>query len=461
MRPSGSSCRSRRDGSCTASAIASLITAVYAAGMAVDPARGEAVLRPPVPQPRLARAGRARAGHGHVADRLALPLVLGDPLAGRIRADAPRRRGPLRPAVADRLPRPLRAFARRWPSASCSRGWPASDSPARWDSSRPSSWSTAPSRSIRPSGIVVVAAAALNGIAVVRAYLHLFTGGRHVSTVWLGIGARERIAVLTLAAMILGGGLFPQPGVTTRERAAEEILTEPHQTAGRRGSRLRDGPDRRGGRAPADPRRRAGRIGRGGTLPRGPSGYPPLTAGAGTARHRRCPRPSDRGMPYHGATAAAPQVTQHSPTRWEDLPDEVAHRIPDLQRAGPDGLRQHHSPGRGDRPQERRAGGPGALQRHAHHGQRVHQRRRARPARGLQEVAGAARSVRRVARSATSTTGPARTTPTPTTSGRSWAARSSWRSPRGSSTSGPWEQIFYGEFDGRRPKRVLVKVIGE
>ena len=26
---------------------------------------------------------------------------------------------------------------------------------------------------------------------------------------------------------------------------------------------------------------------------------------------------------------------------------------------------------------------------------------------------------------------------------------------------GPWEQIFYGEFDGMRPKRVLVKVIGE
>lgn len=26
---------------------------------------------------------------------------------------------------------------------------------------------------------------------------------------------------------------------------------------------------------------------------------------------------------------------------------------------------------------------------------------------------------------------------------------------------GPWEQIFYGEFDGKRPKRVLIKVIGE
>ena len=26
---------------------------------------------------------------------------------------------------------------------------------------------------------------------------------------------------------------------------------------------------------------------------------------------------------------------------------------------------------------------------------------------------------------------------------------------------GPWEQIFYGEFDGRRQKRVLIKIIGE
>jgi secondary thiamine-phosphate synthase enzyme len=26
---------------------------------------------------------------------------------------------------------------------------------------------------------------------------------------------------------------------------------------------------------------------------------------------------------------------------------------------------------------------------------------------------------------------------------------------------GPWEQIFYGEFDGKRPKKVLIKIIGE
>jgi NADH-quinone oxidoreductase subunit M len=73
-------------------------------------------------------------------------------------------------------------------------------------------------------GVGVVAAAALNGIAVVRAYLYLFTGARHVSTVSLGIHPRERLAVLTFTALILGGGLYPQPGVTTRQRAAEEIL---------------------------------------------------------------------------------------------------------------------------------------------------------------------------------------------------------------------------------------------
>jgi secondary thiamine-phosphate synthase enzyme len=32
---------------------------------------------------------------------------------------------------------------------------------------------------------------------------------------------------------------------------------------------------------------------------------------------------------------------------------------------------------------------------------------------------------------------------------------------RGKLDFGPWEQIFYGEFDGRRPKKILIKVIGE
>jgi NADH-quinone oxidoreductase subunit M len=75
-------------------------------------------------------------------------------------------------------------------------------------------------------GVAVVAAAALNGIAVVRAYLLIFTGARHVSSVSLGIGSRERFAVLTFSALILGGGFFPQPGVTTRHRAAALILEQ-------------------------------------------------------------------------------------------------------------------------------------------------------------------------------------------------------------------------------------------
>jgi len=32
---------------------------------------------------------------------------------------------------------------------------------------------------------------------------------------------------------------------------------------------------------------------------------------------------------------------------------------------------------------------------------------------------------------------------------------------KGSLDFGPWEQIFYGEFDGKRAKRVLIKIIGE
>jgi NADH-quinone oxidoreductase subunit M len=75
-------------------------------------------------------------------------------------------------------------------------------------------------------GVAVVAAAALNGIAVVRAYTLLFSGGRHASTVSLGITPRERFAVLALTALIVAGGLFPQPGIASRHQAALAILHE-------------------------------------------------------------------------------------------------------------------------------------------------------------------------------------------------------------------------------------------
>ncbi|MCC7086053.1 MAG: oxidoreductase [Pirellulales bacterium] len=78
-------------------------------------------------------------------------------------------------------------------------------------------------------GAIVVMVAALNGIAVVQAYFKIFTGSQHVSTIHLGIGIRERWTVLSLAALIFAGGLFPQSGVASRFHAAQELL-KPQQT---------------------------------------------------------------------------------------------------------------------------------------------------------------------------------------------------------------------------------------
>ena len=75
-------------------------------------------------------------------------------------------------------------------------------------------------------GMVVVLASAVNGIAILRAYFLLFTGARHTSPVSLAITPRERFAVLTLAFVILGGGLIPQPGLKTRYDSAEQLIRE-------------------------------------------------------------------------------------------------------------------------------------------------------------------------------------------------------------------------------------------
>jgi NADH-quinone oxidoreductase subunit M len=75
-------------------------------------------------------------------------------------------------------------------------------------------------------GIAVVIAAAMNGIAVVKAFFLLFTGPRHVSSVPLRSRKRELAAVLALAILILGAGLYPQPGVASRHHAALEMLRE-------------------------------------------------------------------------------------------------------------------------------------------------------------------------------------------------------------------------------------------
>lgn len=79
--------------------------------------------------------------------------------------------------------------------------------------------------SVYPSiGMAVVVAAALNGIAILHAYFRIFTGRLHVASFSLKARPSEKIAVLVLTALIVGGGLYPQWGVTSRYHAAIELL---------------------------------------------------------------------------------------------------------------------------------------------------------------------------------------------------------------------------------------------
>jgi NADH-quinone oxidoreductase subunit M len=78
-------------------------------------------------------------------------------------------------------------------------------------------------------GVVVVFASALNGLAVMQAYLRIFTGCTHPATIDLSIRFTERLAVMTLTVLILGGGIFPQPSVSSRYHAAVELANQRHR----------------------------------------------------------------------------------------------------------------------------------------------------------------------------------------------------------------------------------------
>ncbi len=77
-------------------------------------------------------------------------------------------------------------------------------------------------------GLAVVLAAALNSIAVLKAYFHVFTGTRHIPSVSLRCRLSERITILIIVALIIGGGLAPQPGVASRYHAAIELIRHRH-----------------------------------------------------------------------------------------------------------------------------------------------------------------------------------------------------------------------------------------
>jgi NADH-quinone oxidoreductase subunit M len=76
------------------------------------------------------------------------------------------------------------------------------------------------------AGTAIVIAAALNGLAMLHAYFRVFTGARHMSSIDLRIRWPEQIAMLILTALILGGGLYPQPGVDSRYHAAVKLIEQ-------------------------------------------------------------------------------------------------------------------------------------------------------------------------------------------------------------------------------------------
>lgn len=70
------------------------------------------------------------------------------------------------------------------------------------------------------AGGLILLASALSGVAVLRAYLRTFTGTRRRARPVLEMRRRERATVLLLSGIVIGGGIYPQPGITSRYRAA-------------------------------------------------------------------------------------------------------------------------------------------------------------------------------------------------------------------------------------------------
>jgi NADH-quinone oxidoreductase subunit M len=78
-------------------------------------------------------------------------------------------------------------------------------------------------------GTAIVVAGALNGLAMLHAYFRVFTGVRHFTSIDLRIRWPEQVATLVFTALILGGGLYPQPGVESRYHAAVKLIEQREQ----------------------------------------------------------------------------------------------------------------------------------------------------------------------------------------------------------------------------------------
>jgi NADH-quinone oxidoreductase subunit M len=73
-------------------------------------------------------------------------------------------------------------------------------------------------------GAIIVLAAAINGTALLRAYFRIFTGTRHVATVSLAARPAERFVAITLSLLILGVGMMSGIAVHSRYHATDALL---------------------------------------------------------------------------------------------------------------------------------------------------------------------------------------------------------------------------------------------
>jgi len=100
-------------------------------------------------------------------------------------------------------------------------------------------------------GPLVAIVSALNGLAVTHAYFRIFAGRAEPSSIDLRIRPAERVAVLVTTALVIGGGLFPQPGIEGRHEAARRLLAA---RGGEGPSRDGAGPGERSGPPASHPR---------------------------------------------------------------------------------------------------------------------------------------------------------------------------------------------------------------
>ncbi|MCC9608488.1 oxidoreductase [Blastopirellula sp. JC732] len=82
------------------------------------------------------------------------------------------------------------------------------------------------------AGILAAAISALNGIAILKVYFRIFNGRSRV--VYYSIGSRpaERFAISIIAALIIAGGLFPQLGMSSCFRAAQHFVQRREENFG-------------------------------------------------------------------------------------------------------------------------------------------------------------------------------------------------------------------------------------